>query len=192
MLTIVFDAAPLITACKFEAQNKLVMDHVLAGCRIAIGPSEGATMKCRMIGFIVTLALGIGFATLSAVAQPPSHVRQIGMLVPVSPAEAASYIEAFRQGLRELGYVEGRTIAIEYHWAEGKRDRLVELATGLARLKVDVILTWTPTLDAKLHPLGILKTTTRTAYRHPLQHVDGRVWLIGSPRLPGTGRSGGW
>src|SRR5262245_59028089 len=49
-------------------------------------------------------------------------------------------IEAFRQGLRELGYVEGRNLAFEYRWGEGKRDRIRALAQELVRLKVDVIV----------------------------------------------------
>jgi putative ABC transport system substrate-binding protein len=50
-------------------------------------------------------------------------------------------VEAFLQGLRDLGYVEGRTIAIEYRWAEGKTERIPELAQELVRLEVDVIVT---------------------------------------------------
>src|ERR1051325_1967607 len=57
-----------------------------------------------------------------------------------SPAVYRDAIEALRQGLRDLGYVEGRTIAIEYRWAEGKPERMRELAEELVRLKVDVIM----------------------------------------------------
>jgi putative ABC transport system substrate-binding protein len=53
---------------------------------------------------------------------------------------AQSVVDAFRQGLRELGYVEGQTIAIEYRWAEGEEERFPGLASALVHLKVDVIL----------------------------------------------------
>ena len=77
---------------------------------------------------------------VAAEAQQPKKVPRIGFLVS-SPASAISArIEAFRQGLRELGYVEGKNIVIEWRYAEGKSDRLPELAAELVRLKVDVIV----------------------------------------------------
>src|SRR5262249_53096057 len=65
---------------------------------------------------------------------------RIGYLTAVSFSSNAARIEAFRQGLRELGYVEGKSIIIEWRSAEGKADRLPGLAAELARLKVDVIV----------------------------------------------------
>jgi putative ABC transport system substrate-binding protein len=64
------------------------------------------------------------------------------MLIPVRPADAASYIEAFRQGLRELGYVEGQHIAIEPRYSEGRDERFRDLAAELVNLKIDVMVTW--------------------------------------------------
>lgn len=74
-----------------------------------------------------------------------AHAQHIGKLYRVGflwdgPDVFPDALEAFRQGLRELGYVEGRTIAIEYRWAEGKPERMRELADELVRLKVDVIM----------------------------------------------------
>jgi putative tryptophan/tyrosine transport system substrate-binding protein len=90
------------------------------------------------------LAGGIVLAPLAAEAQQPAKVPRIGFLTTPSPTAAAYYLEAFREGLRELGYVEGKTIAIEYRFAEGRPERLPALAAELVRLKVDVIVTGGP------------------------------------------------
>src|SRR5262245_32413784 len=76
-----------------------------------------------------------------AQAQQPTKIPRIGFLVASSPSLYAARIETFRQGLRDLGYVEGKNIAIEYRFAEGKEDRLREFAAELVSLKVDVIVT---------------------------------------------------
>ena len=73
-------------------------------------------------------------------AQQPKSVHRIGYLSVLSPSSDSTRIEAFRQGLRELGYVEGQNIAIESRYAEGKLDRLPDLAGELVCLKVDVIV----------------------------------------------------
>ena len=79
--------------------------------------------------------------TVSAQAQQPTKVPLIGYLAGASLSTIAARVEAFRQGLRELGYVEGKNIVIEYRSADGKLDRLPALAAELVRLKVDVIVT---------------------------------------------------
>jgi putative tryptophan/tyrosine transport system substrate-binding protein len=81
----------------------------------------------------------------SATAQQPTQVPRIGHLAAASLSAVAARTEAFRQGLRELGYVERRNIVIEYRSAEGKPDRIPTLASELVRLKVDVIVTGGPT-----------------------------------------------
>ena len=86
------------------------------------------------------LALGSGLAPLASWAQPVK-VARIGVLGLANPAAYAAHLDAFRAGLREFGYVEGRNIAIEYRWADGNYDRLKVLAEELAGLKVDVIVT---------------------------------------------------
>jgi putative ABC transport system substrate-binding protein len=90
-------------------------------------------------------------ATPLADAQPAGKVYRIGYLVPGSPTGDTRPREALREGLRELGWVEGRNIVIEYRFAEGRFDRLPDLATELVRLKVDVIAAATapPVLAAK-------------------------------------------
>jgi putative ABC transport system substrate-binding protein len=73
-------------------------------------------------------------------AQQPTKVPRIGLLFPGSQSAFAIWTEAFRQGLRELGYVEGQNIAIEYRYADEKTDRLLDLATELISLRVNVLV----------------------------------------------------
>src|SRR5580765_2512632 len=89
------------------------------------------------------IAFGAGaLAWAGAVhAQAPSTLRRIGMLSGFSPSGYAPSYQAFRLGLRDLGWVEGKNISIEYRYAEGRHDRLPDLAADLVRLKVDVIAT---------------------------------------------------
>jgi len=95
----------------------------------------------RLIGLAVILAVSLTLAPLGT-AQPPEKVSRVGYLNPGSSSDPLRQrrLEAFRQGLRELGYVEGQNIAIESRWAEGKYDRYPALAADLVRLKVDVIV----------------------------------------------------
>ena len=84
---------------------------------------------------VVLLAVGV-----IAEAQQPKKVSRIGYLSATDPATDSARAEAIRLALRELGYIEGQNIAIEYRYAEGKRDRYPELAAELVRLKVDIIV----------------------------------------------------
>jgi putative tryptophan/tyrosine transport system substrate-binding protein len=100
---------------------------------------------------LIALGAGALAAPLTSFAQKPAKVFRIGFLGQGSALAFASNVDALRAGLRDLGYVEGRNIVIEFRWAEGKSDRLANLAVELVRLKVDVIVTQgTPeTLAAK-------------------------------------------
>ncbi len=92
----------------------------------------------------IVIAFGAGAlaAPLASFAQqPPAKIFRIGFLGAESAAGYASRMEALRAGLRDLGYVEGKNIVIEYRWAEGKYERLPDLAAELVHLKVDVIVT---------------------------------------------------
>jgi ABC-type uncharacterized transport system substrate-binding protein len=91
---------------------------------------------------IITIALGAMLLALSyyASAQQPARILRIGILVTSSASFISARVEAFRQQLRTLGYVEGKNIVIEYRYAEGKPERLPDLAAELVRLKVDVIV----------------------------------------------------
>jgi len=95
---------------------------------------------------IFRLALSAFLLALSVPtdAQQAGKVPRIGFLAPGSSAfPTSAYHDSFRQGLRELGYIEGKNIFIEIRYAEGKQDRLSEVATELVKLKVDVIVTAT-------------------------------------------------
>jgi putative tryptophan/tyrosine transport system substrate-binding protein len=99
--------------------------------------------KCAGLFAIVVALIVCG---ARAQAQQPTKVPRIGFLSSVSPSSISARTEAFRQGLRDLGYVEGKNIVIENRYAEGKLDRLRELAAELVRLKLDVIVTAGPTV----------------------------------------------
>jgi ABC-type uncharacterized transport system substrate-binding protein len=90
---------------------------------------------------VVVLVVGLTLASVCVVeAQQAKKVHRIGYLLASSPSSAnAARIEAFRQGLRDLGYIEGQNLIIEYRYAEGKVDRLADLAAELVGLKVDSI-----------------------------------------------------
>jgi putative tryptophan/tyrosine transport system substrate-binding protein len=94
-------------------------------------------MKAKILVYAV-LALVLAVIQL-AEAQQPKKVPRIGYLIGTSPTANAARFEAFRQGLRDLGYIEGQNLIIEYRYAEGKVDRLPDLAAELVRLKVDAI-----------------------------------------------------
>ena len=96
-------------------------------------------MWCSVVGVIVTLTLSMLAAPLAAQAQPPpGKTARIGY---VALRSGPSFLEeAFRQGLRDLGYVEGHNIAIEYRWADWQLDRVAALAAELVRLNVEVIV----------------------------------------------------
>src|SRR5437867_6011283 len=97
-------------------------------------------IKKTVVALAVALVLILTLVTRNE-AQQAKKVWRIGFLAATSPSVEAARIQAFRQGLRELGYVEGKNIVIEWRWAEGKFDRLPDLAAELVRLNVDVIVT---------------------------------------------------
>jgi len=97
-------------------------------------------MKKAAVPLILVAAMLLA-VEVTVEAQQPKKVPRIGYLSATSGPTNAGRFEAFRQGLRELGYVEGKNIFVEWRFAEGKLDRLPALAAELVRLKVDVIVT---------------------------------------------------
>ncbi len=106
----------------------------------------------RLIGLAVICTVGAALATITVQAQPTDRVYRIGMLERTPAAINAANLEAFRQGLRALGYVEGKNLVIEYRSADGRDERFRDLAAELVGLKVDLILTrGTPAALAAKH-----------------------------------------
>ena len=91
--------------------------------------------------FITLLGGAAAAWPLAARGQQPAKLPTIGFLGAATPSIWNLFFAAFVQRLRELGWIEGRTIAIEYRWAEGHGERFAEIAAEFVRLKVDVIVT---------------------------------------------------
>lgn len=101
------------------------------GARVAAAPVTTLSL---------VVAISILAAPLGAHAQPAGEIHRIGYLSAGSAPAAGPFLPAFRQGLRELGWVEGQNIIIDYRFAEGRYDRLPDLAADLVRLKVNIIV----------------------------------------------------
>jgi putative ABC transport system substrate-binding protein len=95
----------------------------------------------RLIGLAIILAFSVNLAPIAAEAQQAPRVARVGLLSSFSRAETAAWHHAFGQGLRDFGWIEGTNVTIEYRFAEGRIERLSDLAADLVRLKVDVIVT---------------------------------------------------
>jgi len=146
---------------------------------------------------ITTVALcALLFAlSVNAEAQQPKKIAKIGLLAPSTPAAAAHLVEAFRQGMRELGYVEGKTFVLELRHGEARADRLPEIARELVGLKVDVIVTATDVAIAAVKretqtiPLvmGNSSDPVGTGFVASLAHPGGNVTGLSnmSPDLSG-------
>ena len=101
----------------------------------------------RRIGLAVILALSLLLAPLAA-AQQARNIPRIGILYPGTPSPNSPTLETFRQGLRELGYVDGQNIRPEPRYAGGQVERFADLAAELVSLKVDVIVASGPMIQA--------------------------------------------
>ena len=101
---------------------------------------------------------------LAAIAQQSGKLRTIGFLGPNTRSGASDWVAALAQRLRELGWMEGRTVTIEYRWAEGREERLAEIAAEFVRLKVDVIVTsGTPAVMASKQATSVIPIVFATA-----------------------------
>src|SRR5450755_4351902 len=103
------------------------------------------------------VASGLLVATLGVRAQQVEKVYRIGILETIPVTQNAANLDALRKGLRDLGYVEGRNLIIEYRSADGRAERFPDLASELVRLKVDLIVTrGTPAAKAAKNATGTI------------------------------------
>ncbi len=138
-------------------------------------------MRFKRIAFITALAVGLLAAPLLVGAQQPAKVPRVGILRDVTPSPGPDDpFPEFRQGLRELGYVEGQNIVLEYRSAEGKPERLPALAAELVRLKVDLIV-------AVFTPAALAAKNASTTI--PIVFIAGDP--LGSGLVPSLARPGG-
>jgi putative ABC transport system substrate-binding protein len=130
----------------------------------------------------VTLLGGAAVWPLAAGAQPAAKLPTIGFFGPGTPSAYSQWVAAFVQRLHELGRVEGRNIAIEYRWAEGRNERYREIAAEFVRIKADVIVTvGTPaTLTAKeataVIPIVFASDRRRLRQRQSPARKRSNVW----------------
>jgi putative ABC transport system substrate-binding protein len=129
----------------------------------------------------ILLVLVLPAVAIVANAQDSKKVRRIGLLTAGSPSTMAARTEAFRQGLHELGYVEGKNIVIEYRYAEGKRERWPDLASEMVRLKPDVIV---------VGGTGLTRSVKEATSTIPVV-VGGAGDLIGTGLVSSLARPGG-
>jgi putative ABC transport system substrate-binding protein len=114
------------------------------GCSAVLEPAGHMRINhLRRRDFITLLGGGAAGAwPLAARAQQPAKLLTVGFLGPTTPSVASQWVAAFERRLRELGWVEGRNIAIEFRWAEGRSERFADFAVEFVRIKVDIIVTW--------------------------------------------------
>ena len=111
-------------------------------CRRSLLATRRRGDRMRRREFITLLGGAAAAWPLAARAQQPGKLPTIGFLGAGTPSAQSQWVAAFVQRLRELGWIEGRTVAIEYRWAEGRSERVAEIAAEFVRLKVDVIVTY--------------------------------------------------
>jgi putative tryptophan/tyrosine transport system substrate-binding protein len=136
-------------------------------------------MTCRTPGLLVILALGVFLAPLVA-APSLAKIPRIGILHLGTPL--AEGVSAFQQGMREFGYVQGQTIALEDRWAEGKLNRLPDLAAELVRLQVEVIFARGP---------APMRAATQATGMVPIVAIDLEADPVASGLVASLGRPGG-
>ena len=118
-------------------EQQTVTSEILRG--IANSRTVGKKIHRLTLAFLSSVSALVFAVCLSAEAQQPTRIARIGYLSPGDPVSRVDRVEAFRKALKDLGYVEGKNIVIEYRFADAMQERLPELARDLVRLSVDVI-----------------------------------------------------
>jgi putative ABC transport system substrate-binding protein len=114
--------------------------------------------------FITVLGGAAAWPLGARAQQQAGKLPTIGLLGANTPSAASQWVAAFVQRLRELDWIEGRTVAIEYRWAEGRSERFAEIAAEFVRLKVDVIVTWgTASVVAAMQVTSVIPIVFATA-----------------------------
>jgi ABC-type uncharacterized transport system substrate-binding protein len=152
----------------------------------AIRDKKAARTRCAMkkaASPAILVAVVLLAVAVIAEAQQPKKVARIGYLSGQDPATESPWAERIRLALREHGYIEGQNIAIEYRYAEGKRDRVPEFAAELVRLKVDIIVV--PGGDQLLRPV---MNATKTI---PIVMLGGGTDPVGAGLVESLARPGG-
>ena len=154
-------------------------------------------MKYPTVRLSILLALGIFVAPLATYAQGPKQVFRLGYVLPGSPGAYTTSLRGLRQGLRDLGYLEGQNLVIEERYAEGQMERLPEIFTELIGLKVDILVAPGTAIaraaqqaTASMPIVAIMGDPIGTGLAASLAHPDGNV--TGISTLSGEGFSGKW
>src|SRR5262245_61766716 len=114
--------------------------------------------------FITLLGGAVAAWPLTARAQQPAKLSTIGFLGSSTPSAMSQWVAAFVQRLRDLGWIEGRTVAIEYRWAEGRSSRAAEIAAAFVRLKVGgIVVSGTPAILAAKQATSVVPIVFATA-----------------------------
>ncbi|HEX9455745.1 MAG TPA: ABC transporter substrate-binding protein [Candidatus Binatia bacterium] len=153
-------------------------------------------MSRKILAWLVTIIALINVSP--AGAQQPKQVSRIGFIGASTPSTGGHYLEALRQGLRELGYVEGKNIAIEIRWAEGSAERFPHLIAQLSQLKVDILVVSAASGALAAKHAGIMTPVVFTAVTDPIGNgiIDSLARpggnLTGVALAVGEGFSGKW
>jgi len=137
----------------------------------------------QLIGLAVIFSVSLTLAPLASEAQQPAAIARVGILRPAPPSpEVAMILEAFKQGLREHGYIEGQNVAVEFRFPTSNTDRLSDIAVNLVRLKPDVMFA------AASSGVDAVRKATRTI---PIVALDLETDPLASGIVASLGRPGG-
>src|SRR5262249_27528806 len=132
-------SSKVTTPASSASTGRLVMDHI----RRSAGRWSRRQVLRSSLG-LTSLGLLVGCQALPFWAAPPPRVPRIGVLWPGTASD--THLAAFRQGLHDFGYTEGQNLTVDWRFADGQADRYVPLATELAGLPLDVMVTSPPTV----------------------------------------------